>query len=206
MLDQFYVCCLHARFIPDLDVISIWSDLGFFVPCKRPYRLLVWARFTPDARVTSANPTQMLRAPVARGARSKGCYFWTPLYFSFLPPISLPTPPPDVIILRRPTLTQGSWKALICAFLESSVNSHSTSLIHLGLLSFYNQHLNLTVKENVHIILINLKTKQFGPKSCFRSKRQDITIRRWCLFPVQWPPDQEHFEYTKKTMFKYRLI
>jgi hypothetical protein len=26
-------------------------------------------------RVTSANPTQMLRAPAARGARNKGCYF-----------------------------------------------------------------------------------------------------------------------------------
>jgi drug/metabolite transporter superfamily protein YnfA len=23
----------------------------------------------------------MLRAPAARGARKKGCYFWTPLYF-----------------------------------------------------------------------------------------------------------------------------
>jgi hypothetical protein len=29
----------------------------------------------------SANPTQMLRGPVAaRGARNKGCCFWTPLY------------------------------------------------------------------------------------------------------------------------------
>jgi hypothetical protein len=27
----------------------------------------------------SANRTQMLRAPAARGARNKGCYFWTPL-------------------------------------------------------------------------------------------------------------------------------
>jgi hypothetical protein len=31
-------------------------------------------------RVTSANPTQMLRAPAAWGARGKGCYFWTSLY------------------------------------------------------------------------------------------------------------------------------
>jgi hypothetical protein len=30
--------------------------------------------------VTSANPTQVLRAPAARGARNKGCYFWTHLY------------------------------------------------------------------------------------------------------------------------------
>jgi hypothetical protein len=29
-------------------------------------------------RLTSANPTQMLRAPAARGACNKGCYFWTP--------------------------------------------------------------------------------------------------------------------------------
>jgi hypothetical protein len=32
------------------------------------------------ARVISANPKQMLRAPAARGARNKGCYFTTTLY------------------------------------------------------------------------------------------------------------------------------
>jgi hypothetical protein len=40
--------------------------------------------YAPDARrrrVTSANPTQMLRAPARRrGACNKGCYFLTPLY------------------------------------------------------------------------------------------------------------------------------
>jgi hypothetical protein len=36
------------------------------------------ARFTPDARVSSADKTQMLRAPAGRGVRNKGC--WTPLY------------------------------------------------------------------------------------------------------------------------------
>jgi hypothetical protein len=35
----------------------------------------IHAGFTPDARFTSANLTQMLRAPAARGARNKGCYF-----------------------------------------------------------------------------------------------------------------------------------
>jgi hypothetical protein len=40
----------------------------------------ICAKFTPDARVASANPTQMLRAPAAWGARNKGCYFWTALY------------------------------------------------------------------------------------------------------------------------------
>jgi hypothetical protein len=38
--------------------------------------------YAPDSlrmRVTSANPTQMLRAPAARGARNT-CYFWTPVY------------------------------------------------------------------------------------------------------------------------------
>jgi hypothetical protein len=28
-----------------------------------------------------ARPTYMLRAPAARGARNKGCYFWIPLFF-----------------------------------------------------------------------------------------------------------------------------
>jgi hypothetical protein len=43
----------------------------------------ICARFTADARGTSANPTQILAAE--RGARNKGCYmyFWTPLYLSF---------------------------------------------------------------------------------------------------------------------------
>jgi hypothetical protein len=41
-------------------------------------------RFTPNARVTSANPTQMLRAPAERGARYKGCYFWTTLRLLYL--------------------------------------------------------------------------------------------------------------------------
>jgi hypothetical protein len=47
----------------------------------------ICARFTPDAHVTSANPTQTLRAPAARGAPNKGCYFWTTLLprFLFLP-------------------------------------------------------------------------------------------------------------------------
>jgi hypothetical protein len=38
--------------------------------------------YAPDTpvRITSANPTQMLRAPAARGARNKGCYFLTPLF------------------------------------------------------------------------------------------------------------------------------
>jgi hypothetical protein len=39
-------------------------------------------RFTLDSRlmrVTSTNPTQMLRAPAARGVRNKACYFWTPV-------------------------------------------------------------------------------------------------------------------------------
>jgi hypothetical protein len=36
-------------------------------------------------RVTSANPTQLLvRAPAARGARNKGCYFWTPPHNDFV--------------------------------------------------------------------------------------------------------------------------
>jgi hypothetical protein len=39
---------------------------------------VISARFTPDAHVTSANQTQMLRALAARGARYRGCYFWTP--------------------------------------------------------------------------------------------------------------------------------
>jgi hypothetical protein len=46
---------------------------------ERGWRDIKCTRFTPDARVTSANPTQMLSAPAAWGARNKGCHFWTPL-------------------------------------------------------------------------------------------------------------------------------
>jgi hypothetical protein len=44
----------------------------------------IYVTYAPDPRlrVTSANPTQMLRAPAERGARNKRCYFWTPLYIS----------------------------------------------------------------------------------------------------------------------------
>jgi hypothetical protein len=40
-------------------------------------------------RVTSANPTQMLRAPAARGAHKKGYHFWIPLYnrTTFIAPV-----------------------------------------------------------------------------------------------------------------------
>jgi hypothetical protein len=76
-------------------------------------------------RVTSANPTQMLRAPAARGARNKGCYFWTPkslaLVQSLLPPAlrnRIQCAPGDaisqrtriklfkIVILQRRTVTQ----------------------------------------------------------------------------------------------------
>jgi hypothetical protein len=45
----------------------------------------ILAEFKPD-RVTSSNPTrQILRAPAARGARNKGCYFWTRLAVGPIP-------------------------------------------------------------------------------------------------------------------------
>jgi hypothetical protein len=37
-----------------------------------------------DARVTSANPTKMLRALAVRGAHNKGCYFWTSCTYNLL--------------------------------------------------------------------------------------------------------------------------
>jgi hypothetical protein len=46
----------------------------------QPLKCSLRAGFTPDARVTSANLTQMLRAPAARGTRNKGCCCWSPLY------------------------------------------------------------------------------------------------------------------------------
>jgi hypothetical protein len=48
--------------------------------CETTGTRLICVTHAPDSRrmrVTSANPTQMLRAPAAR---NKGCYFWTPLY------------------------------------------------------------------------------------------------------------------------------
>jgi hypothetical protein len=42
------------------------------------------ARFAYDVRHVARVIMQMLRAPAARGARNKGCYFWTPLYPHFI--------------------------------------------------------------------------------------------------------------------------
>jgi hypothetical protein len=36
------------------------------------------------SHVARVSIMQMLRAPVARGARNKGCYFWTPLYVLYM--------------------------------------------------------------------------------------------------------------------------
>jgi hypothetical protein len=53
-----FICAVYTDVF---YLIWMWSDL-------------VWVFLAPDARVTSANPTQMLRAPAARRARNKGCH------------------------------------------------------------------------------------------------------------------------------------
>jgi hypothetical protein len=62
----------NASLVPCPGLLQVGTEYTYYLDCC-----------TPDSRrmrVTSTNPTQLLRAPAARGTRNKGCYFWTPQY------------------------------------------------------------------------------------------------------------------------------
>jgi hypothetical protein len=67
---------LHVRGLHD---VHRRCEFCAYMYMSHLHDIHVCARFTP-ALVTSANLTQMLRAPAAWGARNNRCYLWAPLY------------------------------------------------------------------------------------------------------------------------------
>jgi hypothetical protein len=92
-IKKMYLCTegfksnIHAVALPARQVRATIAWLrGLHCTWRTAYANFtrtICVTYAPDSRrmrVTSANPTQMLRAPAARGPRNKWCYFWTPLY------------------------------------------------------------------------------------------------------------------------------